>query len=64
MQNTVVFAVLVTCLKVLIPFKTRCENLDLVWVLWTLNKCENGIKNCCLLGFYGRKEKKWPFSLS
>lgn len=43
MQN-IVIAALFTRLKVLISFKTRCEHLDLVLILWTLNKCENDIK--------------------
>lgn len=64
MQNTIVITALITCLKVLIPFKTRCEHLNLVWVLWTLNKQENGIK--IIIAVYRdfmEEKEKCPFSL-
>lgn len=65
MRNTVVIAALVTCLKVLIPLKTRWEHLDLVWVLWTLNKCENGIKiSISAYRDFMEEKKKCPFFLS
>lgn len=67
MQNIIVIAALITCLKVLIAFKTGCEHLDLVWVLWTLDliNVKMVLKLALLFtGILWRKRKKCPFSLS